>query len=102
MQIVPSPPFERELKFLIKKHPSLIKKMKVLNQELLKNPYKGTSLGKSCYKIRIPLESGKSGGARLITCIRVVEEQIHLVTIFEKNEKENISDKELKERLKHL
>jgi hypothetical protein len=38
---------------------------------------------------------GKSGGARVITCIRVEKDIIHLLTIFDKSEIDNISDKYL-------
>jgi hypothetical protein len=35
-------------------------------------------------------------GARVITCVYAVEETVWLLTIFDKSEKENIADKELK------
>lgn len=38
---------------------------------------------------------GKSGGARVITHVIVIREQIYLLTVFDKSEKENISDEEL-------
>ncbi len=43
---------------------------------------------------------GKSGGARIITCVIKVEEPIFLVTAYDKSEKENVTDKELKEMVK--
>jgi hypothetical protein len=41
-----------------------------------------------------------TGGARVITCVKIVAENIFLLTIFDKSDKEDISDKELKELLK--
>ena len=38
---------------------------------------------------------GKNGGARVITCIKIENDTIHLLTIFDKSEIENISDKYL-------
>jgi hypothetical protein len=38
---------------------------------------------------------GKSGGSRVITCVKVVDQDVYLLTIYDKSEKENISDKEL-------
>ncbi len=38
---------------------------------------------------------GKSGGSRVITCVKVVNEDIYLLAIYDKSDKENISDKEL-------
>lgn len=39
---------------------------------------------------------GKSGGARVITCVFIADTEVHLLTIYDKSEKEDISDKELK------
>ncbi len=43
---------------------------------------------------------GKSGGSRVITCVKVVDHDVYLLTLYDKTEKENISDKELDELLK--
>jgi hypothetical protein len=42
---------------------------------------------------------GKSGGARVITCFKIMHRTVYLLTIFDKSEQENIPDKELKELL---
>ncbi|EMM95199.1 PF06296 domain protein [Leptospira interrogans serovar Zanoni str. LT2156] len=55
------------------------------------------------YKIRIPITSkgkGKSGGARVISCVVFVEKTVFLVSIYDKSEKENISDKDLEKIIK--
>ena len=44
---------------------------------------------------------GKSGGSRVIICVKVVNQTVYLLTIYDKSDKENISDKELDELL-HL
>jgi hypothetical protein len=38
---------------------------------------------------------GKSGGSRVITFVKVVEQDVYLLTIYDKSDKESISDKEL-------
>jgi len=43
---------------------------------------------------------GKSGGSRVITCIKVVNQAAYLLTIYDKSDKESISDKELNELLR--
>jgi hypothetical protein len=43
---------------------------------------------------------GKSGVARVITCVKIVNITVFLLTIFDKSEQENIPDKELQELLK--
>ena len=45
---------------------------------------------------------GKSGGARVITCVKITNEKIFLLTIYDKSEKDDISDKELNELLKFI
>ena len=56
-------------------------------------------------KIRVAIKSkgkGKSGGARVITYMIAVREDVYLLTVFDKSEKENISDQELQELLKMI
>ncbi|MBI5857635.1 MAG: type II toxin-antitoxin system RelE/ParE family toxin [Sphingobacteriales bacterium] len=97
--------FEKGLKRLSRKYPSLKSEYFELVQQLKVNPEQGTPIGHHCFKIRLAIASkgaGKSGGARLITCVKVVETTVYLLTIFDKAEKENIPDKELKQLLKLL
>jgi mRNA-degrading endonuclease RelE of RelBE toxin-antitoxin system len=46
-KIIPTPPFEKELKQLVKKHPSLRNEMRELVLLLAEQPQTGTSLGKN-------------------------------------------------------
>ncbi|MBI1780843.1 MAG: type II toxin-antitoxin system RelE/ParE family toxin [Sphingobacteriales bacterium] len=101
--IIPTPPFEKELKQLAKKYPSLKNDLFVLIAKLLAEPKMGTPLGNDCYKIRMAITSkgkGKSGGARIITFVQIIDENIFLLSIYDKADAANISDKELKERIK--
>lgn len=97
--------FEREAKKLIKKYRSLAKEIIELIDELSQNPIKGTPLGKNCYKIRIAIKSkgkGKSGGGRIITYVVAVTDTVNLISIFDKSDKENISDEELNRLLNEI
>jgi mRNA-degrading endonuclease RelE of RelBE toxin-antitoxin system len=99
------PKFDKELKRLVKKYPSLKSEFVDLIKGLKENPDQGTPLGNHCFKIRIAISSkgkGKSGGARVITYLQVVETTVYLLTIYDKSEDENISDKELLELLKWI
>jgi hypothetical protein len=62
-------------------------------------------LGRDCYKIRIAIASkgkGKSGGARVITCVVVMEKEVYLLYIYDKSEQSDISDKELLQLLDYI
>ena len=103
--VIPTPLFEKELKRLAKKYPSIKKDLIVLTDELQDEPRLGTPLGHDCYKIRMAISSkgkGKSGGARIITYVQIIKTNIFLLAIYDKGDIENISDRELKERLKGL
>lgn len=103
--VVTTPPFERELKSLLKKYPSVKKDLVELVAKLIKEPKMGTALGNDCYKIRMAITSkgkGKSGGARVITFVQIIETTIYLLSIYDKADTSNLSDKILKQRLKGL
>jgi hypothetical protein len=94
--------FEKQAKRLVKKYPSLKNELLQLVEALKENPIQGFALGRSCYKIRIaiaPKGKGKSGGARIITHLFVDQKKVYLLSIYDKSEKENLSDKELTELL---
>lgn len=97
--------FERQAKRLIKKYASLKKELLHLIQELKEDPKKGSPIGKNCYKIRLSIASkskGKSGGARIMTNFVVSHHTVYLLSIYDKSEKENISDKELEKLLQYI
>ncbi|MBA2562257.1 MAG: type II toxin-antitoxin system RelE/ParE family toxin [Chitinophagaceae bacterium] len=97
------PNFKREAKQLVKKFLSLKNELANLEQALQNDPYKGIPLGSNCYKIRLAIESkgkGKRGGARVITYVYIEKTTVYLLTIFDKSEQENLSDKDLKELIK--
>ena len=99
------PNFDREIKKLAKKHKSLKTDFINLVKELSENPELGTSLGGNCYKVRLAISSkgkGKSGGARIITHFQIVNNTIFLLSIYDKSDKESITDKELSKLLESI
>ena len=91
--------FERKLKKLSKKHRSMKEDFKELFLSLETNPNQGILLSEGCYKIRLAISSkgkGKSSGARVITYIINADSNVFLLDIYDKSERDNISDKELK------
>ena len=97
--------FKKALKKLAKKHLSLKSDLAGLLDTLEVEPMQGVALGDNCYKIRLSIKSkgrGKSGGARVIIYVAISENTVFLLTIFDKADKENISDKELKRLLEYV
>ena len=97
-KIIPSDDFENNVKKLAKKFKKLDQDLSRLLQQLKQDPTTGTPLGNNCYKIRIPnssIPTGKSGGFRVITLIKVEKDKIVLLTIYSKTEKNTITDREL-------
>jgi hypothetical protein len=92
------PNFDRELKRLVRKYPSLKVEITSLIEKLEKNPFIGTDLGNNVHKIRLSIQSkgtGKRGGARLITYIKIVEESLYLLSIYNKGEQDSITSKKI-------
>lgn len=99
--------FEKGLKSLSKKYPSIRNDYAALLGELEANPKSGNAIGKNCYKVRMAIASknkGKSGGARVITHLlaKLEGETLYLLKIYDKSDLGTISDKELEELLKDI
>ncbi len=104
-RIIPTHRFEKELKRLVKKFPSLKSDFSELIDDIIEDPEAGIFLGNNCYKIRMAISSkgkGKSGGARVITYLYLEKETVYLLTIYDKSEKENLKPAELKEMIESL
>lgn len=104
-EVIATPRFRKDIKKLAKKYISLKKEFSILLDKLTIDPKQGISIGNDCYKIRLAIASkgkGKSGGARVITNIVISETIVYLLTVYDKSEKENITDKELRELLDQL
>ncbi|MCF2442669.1 type II toxin-antitoxin system RelE/ParE family toxin [Dyadobacter sp. CY345] len=97
--------FDKQAKRLAKKYPSLKQDLSDLILELAEKPNIGKPLGNNFYKVRLAINSkgkGKSGGARVITYIQIVDSTIFLTSIYDKSEKSSITSKELDQIFKLL
>ena len=98
VKIILGEEFERQVRRLSKKYKSLKDDLKTFRQDLMDNPFQGVELGKGVRKIRLAISSkggGKSGGARVLTLTVLVSEDanVTLLTIYDKSEIGNVSDK---------
>lgn len=97
--------FEKEIKRLIKKFPSLKNEFAELIAEIFANPETGIFIGNNCFKIRLAIGSkgkGKSGGARVITYLNIETKTVYLLTIYDKGEKADLKVQELKQIIESL
>ena len=91
--------FEKEVKKLSKRYKSLKQDLTILAAELMQNPDMGTDLGNGLHKVRMSIAS-KGKGITLIATLSKEEKEIGLHFIYDKSERENITDKELQAVLK--
>lgn len=90
--------FKKEAKRLIKKYASLRTEILELGKELAENPTTGIPLGNDVYKIRLGVASknkGKTGGARVITFVKIIDETVYLLSIYSKGEIDSLTDNEI-------
>lgn len=100
--------FYRQLKRLAKRYHSLADDIDTLQHELMENPDAGVSLGGGKRKIRLGVKSkggGKRGGLRVITLnvvVDITDTCINLLTIYDKKEISNVSEKYIDEIIRNL
>lgn len=95
--------FKKEAKKLLKKYPSLKIELAQLFTELEENPVLGIPLGNDIYKIRLAIASknkGKSGGARVLSFVKVTKTTVLLFSIYSKGNIDNLSDTQIQELIK--
>ena len=96
-----TPRFEKRLRLLGKKYKSIKQDYANLLEELYANPNAGVDLGDNMHKVRMAIGSknrGKSHGARVITWLYKInkeEGKILLLTVYDKQDQDNISETEL-------
>lgn len=95
--------FLKEVKKLSKRYKLIKNDLKVAIEEI-ENGNFGIDLGFNLYKKRVANSSvptGKSGGFRIII-YKKIENNIYLVSIYSKSDKETINDKELRELISQI
>jgi mRNA-degrading endonuclease RelE of RelBE toxin-antitoxin system len=103
--VIPTPRFLRQVKKLKKKYKSLVIELIEFENSLSANPTQGTDLGNNTYKVRLAIESknsGKSGGARIITYVVTEQKEVYLVSIYDKSEISAIKDSDIKKLIKEI
>ena len=95
--------FKKEAKRLAKKYPSLKTELAELFVKLEEKPTIGTPLGNDIYKIRLTIASknkGKSGGARVLSFVKVTQTTVLLFSIYSKGEINTLTDRQIQALIK--
>ena len=96
--VVPTPGYLRQSARLEKRYRSWAAEADALAASLETDPEQGIALGRSCRKIRVAIaakNSGKSGGARVITLVKQVGEYVLLLAVYDKSERATLAPGEL-------
>ncbi len=105
MRVRISEDFKAAYKRLKRRHRSLEADFERLLSSLLVNPEQGVELFNGTRKIRLAITSkgrGKSGGARVIIRVRIVDDELQLIYIYDKSDYANISDDFLRDILARM
>ncbi|MBQ8889580.1 MAG: addiction module toxin RelE [Bacteroidaceae bacterium] len=105
MRIGISDEFKTAYKKLKKRHRSLESDFECLLLSLQENPFQGIEIHENIRKIRLNIISksrGKSGGARVIIRIRIIEDELQLLYIYDKADFENVSNRFLQDILQRM
>ena len=107
-KVTPTSFFEKKLKKLSRKYPSLGEELLSLENILIDTPDHGVPLGANIYKVRVASKDkgkGKSGGFRVVTYL-IIETQgdteVFLITIYDKSKEETIKKPELVKLIKRI
>jgi hypothetical protein len=95
--------FDKQAKRLAKKYKSLKTDLAELAESLSEHPEQGVALGNNFFKVRMAVKSknkGKSGGARVITYLKIIDSVVFLSAIYDKSEYDTISEEAIEELFK--
>lgn len=90
--------FNKAVKRLKKRFRTIEKDCQTFINSITTDEDLGIDLGNSVYKVRIPnsdKQSGKSGGYRLISYLKLIDNALYLMYIYDKSNLENISESEI-------
>lgn len=103
--ILTIPEFDKNVKKLSKRYKNIKNDLIHLVKELQDRPTLGIPLFNNCFKIRLAntsVPTGKSKGFRVISYYIDESNNIYLLNIYSKSDRENISDAEIIELLKEI
>lgn len=99
-KVVPTPNFLKEANKLRQKYPNIGKDFIALAKKLNKDPFTGNDyIFNDLWKVRMAItdkNQGESGGARVIIEVKVIEEQVFVLSVYDKSVREDLTDSEFR------
>lgn len=99
-KVIPTPTFLKEATALQKKYPNINKDFLRLAEVLKNDPTTGNDhVAKDLWKVRMRISDkgkGSSGSARVIIEVKIIDKEVYVLSVYDKGEKEDLTDKELK------
>ena len=98
-KIILSDEFSTAFKKLKKRHRSLVTDFAKLIESLENGASTGVNLFDDVFKVRMSISSknqGKSGGARVIVRIQIINDTLKFIYIYDKSDMQNVNDDYLK------
>lgn len=90
--------FNKAVKRLKKRFRTIEKDCQTFIDSIATDEDLGIHLGNGVYKVRIPnsdKQSGKSGGYRLISYLKLIDNALYLMYIYDKSDLDNVSENEI-------
>ena len=102
LEIVEQELYRKALKRLAKQYRNVEKDIDLFLDSIRSKEDLGVELKANVYKVRIKnrdKNKGKSAGYRLITYLKIVENELHLLYLYDKSRLTNVTEKEIDETI---
>jgi hypothetical protein len=98
LQIIKADAYNKAIKKLKKRFPHIENDIDLFFEQISTLDELGIHLGNNVYKARIAnsdKNSGKSGGYRLISYLKIINNEIYLLFVYDKSDYENIKESDI-------
>ena len=98
IEIIEQDLYKKAVKKLAKKYKNIYKDIDAFLNSISSKKDLGVELGSNIYKVRIKNSDknrGKSAGYRLISYLKIVNNELHLIYIYDKSQISNLTEKEI-------
>ncbi len=98
LEIIKQESFKKAFRKLLKRYKSIDRDLDNFFDSITSKKDLGIELKANLFKVRIAnsdKQKGKSSGYRLISYLKILDDELHLIYIYDKSDLENIDEKEI-------